>query len=259
MIKCTILGCGGSMGVPQIGCQCSVCSSNAPKNSRLRSSILIESENTKILVDATPDLRQCALKYNISKLDAVIITHAHSDHFSGIDDLKPIYHNGGCEPIKTFLTQETYDRIGFSYDYIFNNVGSPIYKPILDKNIIQEFDVLQIGDITIQLFPQIHGENMTSLGLRIEDFAYSTDVNEFPDKSYDVLKGVQTWIVDCLRYHYAPTHATFEQTLKWIEEISPKQAYLTHMAHEIDFNEISKILPSGVAPLYDGKIIQIKY
>jgi phosphoribosyl 1,2-cyclic phosphate phosphodiesterase len=257
MIKCTILGCGGSMGVPQIGCECVVCKSDNPKNKRLRASILLESKTTRILVDASPDLRYFALKYNFKNLDAVIITHPHSDHFSGIDDLKPIFHKGGFKPIDTYMLQDTYDRIGLSYEYVFKETDNKIYRPILKERIINADDVLDIGDINIRLFPQHHGNDMISLGLRIGDFAYSTDVNKIPENSFKTLEGINTWVVDCLRYHYAPSHAHYEMTMNWIDRVKPKQAFLTHMAHEIYYDEISNILPSGVAPVHDGQEITI--
>lgn len=257
MIKCTILGCGGSMGVPQIGCECVVCKSDNPKNKRLRASILIESETTRVLVDASPDLREFALKHKFHTLDAVIITHPHSDHFSGIDDLKPMFINSGRTPIDTYMLQNTFDSIGKSYTYIFKNTQSKIYKPILKEKIVEEFDTIEIGDIKIQLFPQHHGQEMISLGLRVGDFAYSTDVHKISEKSFKVLEGIKTWVVDCLRYHYSPSHSHYENTMNWIERVNPEQSYFTHMAHEIDYDEMSKILPDGVSPAFDGLKIPI--
>ncbi len=257
MIKCTILGCGGSMGVPQIGCVCSVCKSTNPKNQRLRASILLESETTTVLVDAAPDLRTFALRYNITKVDALIITHAHSDHFSGIDDIKPIVHLNNSTSIPTYMLDETYEQIGLSYRYIFEDTGSDVYRPILTRSRVNEFDTLQIGDIKIQLFPQKHGSRMTSLGMRINNFAYSTDVNGLSDSSFKKLEDVDTWIIDCLRYHYAPTHTNYQQTLEWVERVNPKQAILTHMAHEIDYDEILRIAPKNIIPAYDGMVIKI--
>lgn len=257
MIKCTILGCGGSLGVPQIGCKCVVCKSDNPKNTRLRASILIQSDTTAVLVDASPDLRAMALKYDITKVDALIITHGHSDHFSGIDDIKPIVHLRGPKPIPTYMLDETYEKIGLSYKYIFEDTGSTIYKPLLARQKIEEFDEIEIGDIKIKFFPQQHGSDMISLGLRVGNFAYSTDVNKLSDASFKILEGVETWVVDCLRYHYAPTHTNYEQTLEWIERVKPKQAILTHMAHEIDYDEMCRIAPKNVIPAFDGMVVNI--
>ncbi len=256
-VKCTILGCGGSMGVPQIGCSCVVCKSDNPKNQRLRASILLQSATTTVLIDASPDLRTFALKYDIKKVDGLIITHAHSDHFSGIDDMKPIVHLNGSTPVSTYMLDQTYQQIGSSYNYIFEDTGSDVYRPILERKRVQEFDVLEIGDIKIQLFPQKHGSQMMSLGLRVNNFAYSTDVNGLSDASFKILEGVETWVVDCLRYHFAPTHTNYQQTMEWIERVKPKQAILTHMAHEIDFDEMTRIAPKNVTPAYDGMVIVI--
>ncbi len=257
-LTCVILGCGGSMGVPQIGCNCVVCKSDNPKNKRLRASILLQSDTTTVLIDAAPDLRTFALRHNINKVDALIITHAHSDHFSGIDDMKPIVHLNGSRAIPTYMLDQTFEQIGTSYKYIFEDTGSDVYRPILERKHIEEFDQIQIGDIQIQLFPQQHGSKMISLGMKIGNFAYSTDVNGLPDASFKILDGIETWIVDCLRYHYAPTHTNYQQTLEWIERVKPKQAILTHMAHEIDYDEILKILPKDVIPAFDGMVIPIR-
>lgn len=256
MIKCTILGCGGSMGVPQVACSCYVCKSDAPRNKRTRASILIESENCKILIDASPDLRQHALKYNITNLDAVIFTHAHSDHFSGLDELKPIYLAHNFKPIQTYATEKTYMDIKKGFNYAFSG-NSEIYKPFLAENIIQESDVIKIKDIEIQVFPQEHGANMTVLGIKVGDFVYSTDVNSFPEKSKKHLENLDVWVVDCLRYHYAPTHSCYEQTMDWIDQYKPKRAYLTHMAHEIEYDEMNRITPEHISPAHDGLVIEI--
>lgn len=257
MIKCTILGCGGSMGVPQVACSCYVCKSTNPKNIRTRASLLIESDNCKILIDASPDLRFHALKHNITHLDAVIFTHAHSDHFSGLDELKPIYLAHNFQPIPTYATAKTYADIKKGFDYAFSG-NTEIYKPFVTENIVGEYDVLKIKDIELQLFAQEHGKGLTVLGIKVNNFVYSTDVNNFSDKSKKYLENLDTWVVDCLRYHFAPTHSSYEQVMDWVDQYKPKQVYFTHMAHEIEYDEINRITPDNISPAHDGLVIEVK-
>jgi phosphoribosyl 1,2-cyclic phosphate phosphodiesterase len=251
-MKCTILGCGGSLGVPQLLCECYVCTSTNPKNKRTRSSIYLEYGNTKILVDTSPDFKQQVLTYGIKQIDAILYTHAHSDHISGIDDIRPIVAHYSNK-IDAYLNAQTYDGIKGTFEYIFKTKG-PVYKPVLVPTIIENYSKFTVGDIDIITFEQDHGA-MDSLGFRFGDLAYSTDFKELPKKSLKALEGIDTWIIDCLRYAWAPTHLFYERTLDYIEQIKPKRAILTHMAHDIDYEELKKILPTYVEPAYDGMVI----
>ncbi len=251
-MKCTILGCGGSLGVPQLLCECYVCTSTDPKNRRLRSSIYVESKNTKILVDTTPDFRQQALINGIKQVDAVLYTHAHTDHISGIDDIKPISVNSHNK-IDAYLNAATHEGIRGTYEYIFTTRSS-VYRPLLLPIIIEDYSKFTVGDIDITSFPQNHGE-ITSLGFRFGSLAYSTDFKDLPEKSLKALRGIDTWVVDCLRYAWAPTHLFYERTLDYIEQVKPRRAILTHMAHDIDYTEFKKMLPSHIEPAYDGMVI----
>ena len=257
MLKCTILGCGGSSGVPQLACSCVVCSSNDPRNKRTRVSILVESENTKIMVDTSPDFRMQVLDNKITDIDAILYTHDHSDHVNGIDEIKPIavpkMRRDG-EPMKAYMSEETASTlVEERYKYIFKQ-QSAVYLPYLSPVIFKNNEMLKVKDLEIQTFTQHHKKVITT-GFRFGDIAYSTDVNEFPEESFEMLKGVKVWIVDCLRYYWAPTHSHLDMTLRWINRVKPKLAILTHMAHDIDYNEIIKIIPKNVIPAFDGMVI----
>ncbi|WHQ46718.1 MAG: MBL fold metallo-hydrolase [Candidatus Midichloria sp.] len=245
---CTILGCGGSSGVPEIGCGCFTCSSPNPKNKRLRSSIYIQSKTTSILVDTSPDLRQQALTHGIKYLDAILYTHDHGDHICGIDDTKSFARSGCIIP--TFLNQSTYDTLTQRFPYIFKQ-ASLLYPVRLQTNILKYNHAFQVGDIDIISFPQIHGK-IISTGFRFGELAYSTDLNELTNQAIEVLAGVQIWIVDCLRYAWAPTHSYLERTISWSDKIKPELTILTHMAHDIEYAEIKKILPQNIIPAFDG-------
>lgn len=249
-MKCTILGCGGSLGSPQLLCECVVCKSDNPKNKRMRASILVEYGDTKILVDTGTDFKKQAMQFGIKDVNAVLYTHMHADHISGIDDFKPIPSKHGKLP--AYMTQETYEAISGSYGYMFST-DSSVYKPHLEPKIIDPYAKFMVGDIEVQSFLQEHGE-ITSLGFRFGNIAYSTDCNGLPHKSMKLLEGLDLWIVDCLRYSWAPTHFTYEDTMRMIEMLKPKRAVLTHLSHEVDYDEFSAMLPANVEVGYDGLV-----
>ena len=242
----TILGCGGSQGVPHIGCNCYVCGSDHPKNKRKRVSIFIETEKTKILVDTSPDLRQQCLENNITHLDAIIFTHDHSDHVAGIDEVRALCKNKML--IDAYVDDQTFASLSLRYNYIFEKID-PLYFPSLNRKKLESSQM--IGDIEVKAFNQLHG-SLISQGLRFGNAAYSTDFNLIPEESMHQLENLDIWIVDCLRYSYAPTHSYLEKTLLLIERLKPKLAVLTHMGHDIDYDEISKILPKNVIAGFDN-------
>ena len=242
-MKITILGCGSSTGVPLIGCKCAVCTSDNPKNKRTRVSVYVESGDLRLLIDASPDLREQALKNNITDVNAVIFTHAHADHANGIDDLRSFNHLG--------------NRVLDAY------IEPPIpafgwFRPALQYHQLEAGQSVTIQGVKISVFKQIHGqfieraEPYVTLGIRIGDFAYSTDVKELPEESLAALKGVRYWVIDCLRKEIAPTHAHLDLTLSWIRQINPERAFLTHMNHQLEYEALKKHLPPGVEPAYDS-------
>lgn len=256
----TILGCGASLGVPVVGCTCAVCQSPNPKNKRLRASLTVDNGDKCVLVDASPDLRAQCLANNIKSIDAVIITHAHADHCHGLDDIRALnFHKNG--PIDLYADAATLAELKARFPYIFtpHNAAYGWYKPLLVPHIIDtdSWQPFVVADsIEVRPFPQIHGKIQT-LGLRFENFAYSTDVNNLVEASFQAIENIDTWVVDCLQYKPAPTHAHLEQTLKWIERVKPRRAILTHMSHAIEYDEVKGRLPAYAEPAYDGMQIRI--
>lgn len=253
MLKITVLGCGASGGVPVLGCDCEVCKSSNPKNKRSRVSILIQSATTTILVDTSPDLREQCLREGIKKIDAIIYTHGHADHLHGIDDVRS-FNYAIDAALPTYSDQHTLDAIAKRFDYVFlpgKPSGLMWYRPALVPIAVTPYVTFKVGDIEVLPIEQRHGGG-TSLGLRVGNFAYSTDTNGLSDKAKESLQGLDTWIVDCLRYKEAPTHAHLEMTLGWIAEMKPKRAYLTHMNHEFDYDRLNAELPENAEPAYDG-------
>lgn len=250
-MKVTILGCGTSGGVPRIGNVWGVCDPNEPRNRRRRASILVERDDTRILVDTSPDLREQCLSANVDRLDAVLYTHDHADHTHGIDDLRGFFFQSQ-KRMPIHGDEKTLRTLRTRFPYIFKSVEG--YPALVEPQTID--GQFRVGDMTVRPFSQFHGP-MTSLGFRFGPIAYSTDLNGLPEESFKALKGVEVWIVDALRPQPHPTHAHLDLTLSWIERVKPRHAVLTHMTWDMDYRTLCRELPKGVEPAYDGMVIEI--
>ena len=254
-MRITVLGCGTSTGVPVIGCDCPVCRSDDPRNQRLRCSILVEVGDARLLVDTGPDLRAQALRAGIKTVDAVLFTHSHADHLHGIDEVRSFnIHRGG--PIPAFTDRATLQHIEARFGYTLHG-SRPMkgwWRPALIPHRID--GPFEAAGLAITPIAQRHG-NMGSLGFRIGDFAYSSDVDAIPADSFERLRGLDLWIVDALRDRPHPSHAHLERTLGWIAELAPKRAVLTHMSHEVDYATWAARLPAGVEPARDGLELEV--
>ena len=256
-IEIEILGCGSSSGVPAIGNNWGACNPDNPKNKRLRSSILVKSKKSTIIIDATPDLRQQLLNANVQSLDAVFITHTHSDHINGIDDFRflNVIMN---KDINLYATKDVLKKIKERFGYVFEELvpeaNGFYYKPCLIPNEIKS-DFL-INDLKISCIDQNHGY-MNSNGFRFNNFAYCSDVLEFNEREFKKLENLDLWIVDCLRFKPHKTHAHFEKVIKWIELLKPKQTILTHMNYEVDYDFIMSKVPKNCVPAYDGMKVRV--
>ncbi|HJD55486.1 MAG TPA: MBL fold metallo-hydrolase [Rickettsia endosymbiont of Pyrocoelia pectoralis] len=249
MLQVTILGCGASVGVPVIGCNCSVCLSDSKYNKRTRSAIYINDENSQILVDFGFDIRSQLLREKINKLDCAILTHDHSDHVNGIEDLR-VFSIIKKQPLEIYTDHNTEAKLHQKFNYLFSDNALKTGYALVTKPI-DFFDKININTIEIQFFRQHHGP-IDSLGIRVGDFVYSPDVVDFPPESEEYLKNIKVWILDCMDYTSNPNHAGLDKVLEWREKYKPKQILLTNMRHTIDYHEIIKILPDNVKPLYDG-------
>lgn len=257
--KITVLGCGNAAGTPSIGNFWGDCDPNEPKNRRLRASIAVQSEATTIIVDTGPDFRHQLNRAAINDLDAVLYTHSHSDHVSGLDDLRFFFFRHDRTSIPIYANNETLEALLKRYDYVFlggQGASEPLYPPILRKNEIKNGDLgqkMRIGDIEFTPFAQDH-TTCVSLGFRFGDFAYSTDMHRLDNAAIETLKGVKTWLVDGAAYHRMDNsvHASFDDVFKLNEIIGAQQVYFTHMSSFMDYRTMCNELPNGYKPAYDG-------
>ena len=254
--RVTFLGTGTSQGVPQIACDCPVCRSTDPRDTRLRPSIFLDvPDRAAILVDTTPDFRQQALTYGIRRLDAVLFTHSHADHILGLDELRRFnFLQGG--PIPCYANGFAWDVIKRTFYYAFDGVprlGGGV--PEIDAHEVA-IDPFVVGGVRIVPVPVWHGR-MPILGFRFGNFAYLTDCNRIPDESWPLVAGVDTLVIDGLRDEPHTTHFTVAEALDAIARVAPRRAYLTHMTHDLGHAATSARLPAGVELAYDGLVLDV--
>jgi phosphoribosyl 1,2-cyclic phosphate phosphodiesterase len=243
------LGTGTSTGVPQIGCNCDVCTSTNPKDKRLRASILITKEKARILIDAGPDLRQQLLSNNINQLSGILLTHEHYDHIGGLDDLRPLGNSD------IYAEDRVLKTIQLTMPYCFREKKYP-GVPLINLHEINE-TIFKVNDIDIQPIRVMH-EKLPILGFRIENLAYLTDVKTLDGKSFELLKNLDVLVINALRKNYHFSHLSLEEAFNMAEKIGAKKTFFTHMSHDMGLHEsINNILPKHIQLTYDGLKINL--
>ena len=241
------MGCGTSTGVPMVGCDCPVCTSDDPRNLRTRASLLICYDDRTVLIDTSTDLREQALRHHIKRIDAVLFTHAHADHVNGIDDLRG-FHFLHKEIIPCFASQATLETLQGGFSYIFNELDGSGYPPLLTAHEISTtFELFGHAIIPI---PLLHGRT-TALGYRMGNFAYLTDCSAIPEPSLELLQGLELLVIDGLRWIEHPCHFNISGAIAAARKIRAPRTILTHLTHQIDYSEENK-LPHGFELAYDG-------
>src|SRR5688500_6268985 len=254
-LRVTFLGTGTSTGVPVIGCRCPICTSENPKNRRLRQSVSIESNAKYFLIDTTPDLRLQLLRDPIPRLDGILFTHSHSDHLMGLDDIRP-FNFRQREAIHAFANPKTAHAIRRAFSYIWNESQPGGGKPQLELHEVEER--FTHDGVEITPLPVSHGD-WTILGYRVGRFAYITDTNGIPPASMELLRGVEVLALDGLRPSPPhPTHFTIDQAIAAARQIGAKTTYLMHLTHDIDHEQFEAQLPQGFKLAYDGLKLEIR-
>lgn len=250
MATLTFLGTGTSQGVPLIGCKCQVCTSIDPRDNRLRSSVLIQMKGVNLVIDTGPDFRQQMLREGVEKLHSILYTHGHKDHLAGLDDVRA-FNFIQQKPIDIYLDQYTEQNMRSEFSYIF---AEDPYPGIPQVNLHR----LRSGELTtingIQVLPiEVMHAKLPVLGFRFGNLAYITDANSISDRSMDLLRGVQTLIINALRHEKHISHFTLEEAIIVAKEIGPESTYFTHISHQLGLHsEVSKDLEPSYHLAYDG-------
>ena len=263
------LGTGTSVGVPVIGCECTVCSSTDPLNKRLRSSALVRGYNpageldTTVIIDTSPDFRQQILRARtkVRRLDAVIITHYHADHVVGIDDVRR-FNAMQNQAIDCWATPATLSSLKHSFGYVFaNEVGLKHGLPCLNPRPITIGEPFEIGCLRFVPLDQDHYV-LRTLGFRItcrdsEPLSYCLDVKRIPEQSYEALQGTHTLVLDMLREKPHLTHMNLSEALEAVRRIAPRRTFFAHCAHEVDHRALESNLPPDIRLAYDGLVLEM--
>jgi len=252
-MKLTFLGTGTSTGVPVPTCDCAVCSSDDPRDHRLRPSVRIEWDGTSILVDTATDLRLQALRCGLDRVDAVLYTHSHADHILGLDDLR-IYKWRQRKPVPVYGSRRTLDDLARTFWYVFDGKPSESAKPEIEPRVID--GSFTVGGRTVLPVPLLHG-TLPILGYRVGRLAYLTDASEIPESSYELLRGLDVLVLNALRDRPHPTHMNLDDAVACAARIGARRTLLTHLCHEVHHGSVSARLPDGVELAYDGLALDV--
>jgi phosphoribosyl 1,2-cyclic phosphate phosphodiesterase len=248
-VKITFLGTGTSQGVPVIACECETCISDDTNDKRLRTSILIENDDTVIVIDAGPDFRQQMLTAKVKKLDAILLTHEHKDHIAGMDDVRAFNYKSR-DAIDIFAEERVQKAVRKEYSYVFAEYQYPGI-PKMRLNPIPDYG-FSVGSLTINPL-RVYHYRLPVYGFRIGNFAYITDANYIPEETKEKIFGVKYLVVNALRKEKHISHFSLREAIDLIMQVSPRKAFLTHISHQMGrHKDVSGVLPPGITLGYDG-------
>jgi len=249
-MKLTFLGTGTSTGVPSIGCECETCTSDDPRDKRLRVSVIIEHAGQSVLIDTSSDFRQQALRHGLKRLDAVLITHCHADHIFGLDDIRPLNFRHGAMGL--YANERAWVDIRRIFKYVFepSHFGGGLPQ-IVPHTVVPGAAFCLSPELEIVPLEVIHGR-LPVMAYRCNDFAYATDLSEISEATLNLMQNLDVLVLDCLRFTPHPTHLWVEKALEYVEKIKPRRAFFTHIAHDVRYGRDAARLPQGVEWAYDG-------
>ncbi|MCB1141455.1 MAG: MBL fold metallo-hydrolase [Leptospiraceae bacterium] len=255
-MKVKFLGTGTSHGIPVIGCSCPTCTSKDPRNQRYRTGLYIQDSSHSFIIDTPPEFRLRALEYKIQKIDAVLFTHAHSDHCAGLDDIRR-FNELQNSSIPVYGNEETLSELRKKFSYVFEETQEGGGKPKLDLKLISDFETLKLGKLNFIGLPVYHGE-LKILGYRIGGFAFITDVSKIPEETFSRLKDLEILVLDALRIEKHPTHFNLEEAIEAAFRIGAQKTYFTHITHILEHESTEKVLPQTMFLAYDGLELFLK-
>lgn len=279
--RLTFLGTGTSQGVPMIGCGCKVCRSRDPRDNRLRSSVLVDYEGLRILVDAGPDFRQQMLRAGVSHIDAILLTHNHKDHTGGLDDIRA-FNYLERRPSEIYCEEYVEESLKKEYSYAFAQHKYPGAPEWHVHTIDDRPFTLRSGGVTevlewesgkgyihstAALDEEIHSAGIVPirgmhyrlpvLGYRFGNIAYCTDMNHIPEEEFEKLHNLDHFIINCVKYGKHISHFSIEEAIATAERVGARHSWLTHLSHQLPCHEeLCHELPEGILPAYDGLVIE---
>lgn len=257
-MRLIFLGTGTSFGVPQIGCRCPTCTSTDARDRRTRSGALIESHGKRFLIDTPPELRLQLVAAGVDRLDAVLFTHGHADHVHGIDDLRALSVRQGAM-LPAYGARETMAELAVKFPYIFDPaivVPLGTSKPELAAHVLEPGTSLAISDVPVLPLSLPHGDHHV-LGYRVGGVAYLTDVKTIPESVMEVLEGLEVLVLNALLSRPHPLHLSIPEAVAAAQRIGARRTYFTHLTHEFTHAALAAMLPAGIAPAYDGLVIDL--
>ncbi len=253
-LQLTVLGSGTSMGVPTLGCHCAVCDSTDSHDKRTRPSVMLEYGGRVVVIDTTPDFRSQAMREKIDRLDAVLYTHSHADHILGLDDIRP-YNLKQRGVVPVYAAADTQVTLRRQFAYVFEDIQTESSVPAVEMHTID--GPIELFGLRITPVPAQHGPQPV-LGFRFGKAAYLTDFSAVSESSRELLRGLDDFILDALRYTPHPMHSNVEQSLELVRELQPKRAWFTHICHDLGHVEANAKLPEGVQLAYDGLKFEVE-